>query len=177
MLRARIGGGQVQDDADLAILTEGPVTLHRRGMSQHGVIGHGGGAAKIHHVRIVEVVEVAPLHRHDRLVEGEPVLDLVTEQPEAGVGEVGVSGDHLPTLPATQRLHAHRHVEVEQADEGLYPLGLELVEHGVVEGDGLWVGLSPASRDQPGPGDGGAEAVVTKLLQQTDVIAKMLIKT
>ncbi|MNC34582.1 hypothetical protein D3C75_830200 [compost metagenome] len=103
--------------------------------------------------------------------------DLVAEQPEAGLGKLGVSLDHFPAFPAPQRLHAHGHVEVEQADEGLYPLGLELVEHGVVEGDGLWVGLPPASRDQPGPGDGGAEAVVTKLLQQTDVIAKMLIKT
>lgn len=105
------------------------------------------------------------------------MLDLVTEQPEAGVGEVGVSVDHLPALPATQRLHAHGHVEVEQADEGLDPLGLELVEHGVVEGDGLWVGFSPSRRDQPRPGDGGAETVVAKLLQQADIIAKMLIKT
>ena len=176
MLGTRIGGGQVQDDADLAILALGAIGLHSLGVGQHGVVSHGGGSAKIHHVRVVEVVEVTPFHRHYRFVEGEPVLHLAPEQPEAGGGELGEGVDHLAALPAPLFLHAHGHIEVEQVDEGGDTVYQQLVEHGVVEAHRLRVWLPPPFGQQTGPGDGGTKAVVTNLRHQGDIIAKVLVE-
>ena len=78
----RIGGAQVENDADVPRQLPRSETLHRHGMRQYAVIRHGDRPFEVHHARVVQVIQVTGLHRHDRLVEGEPVGDPIAKQTE-----------------------------------------------------------------------------------------------
>ncbi|MNC55971.1 hypothetical protein D3C75_1055390 [compost metagenome] len=132
-------------------------------MGQHHVIGHLGCPLEVHQVRVVEVIQITSFHHHHGFVESHPAGDAIAKQFEADVGVLGKGRHRLAVLPATLLLPVHRHVEVEQTDEGLDSLGQQFVDHLVVEVDGLLVD-STAIRQQTGPGNRGAEAVVANLL-------------
>ncbi len=138
---SRIGRRQVEDDANLASLARLLIRLDGKGTRQDRMIGDLDGALEIHHVRIMEVVQIASLDRDDRFVVREPFRHAVPEQLEADLGIVDVTCDDFPALPATLLLQRERHVEVVQVDEGL-DAGLDqLVDHAIVEVDGERVDL------------------------------------
>ncbi|MNQ78257.1 hypothetical protein D3C85_931620 [compost metagenome] len=123
----------------------------------------------------MEVIQIPSFHYHNWFIEGHPAGDAITEQFEAERCVLGISRHGFAALPAPLLLPVHRHVEVEQADEGFDPLGQQLIDNFVVEVDGLLVD-GVAIRQQPGPGDGCAEAVVANLLHQRDVFAIAIVE-
>ncbi len=98
-----------------------PYTPRWQGHSTRSNDRRPGRALEIHHVRIMEVVQIASLDRDDRFVVREPFRHAVPEQLEADLGIVDVTCDDFPALPATLLLQRERHVEVVQVDEGSMP--------------------------------------------------------
>ena len=76
---AGIGRRQIQHHANLAFQRQRAKLAHRFGVGQHNVERHLRRQPAVFLAGIVEVVQVAALNRHNRLVEGNPVFHLVTE--------------------------------------------------------------------------------------------------
>ena len=76
---AGIGGRQIQHHANPAFQRQRAKLAHRFGVGQHNVERHLRRQPAVFLAGIVEVVQVAALNRHNRLVEGNPVFHLVTE--------------------------------------------------------------------------------------------------
>ncbi len=164
ILRARIGRRQVQHDANLTGIMPGAEGANRLRMGQHRVIGHGRRATEIDHVRVVEVIQIPALYRHNRLVKGKPVHDPIAKKLKAGFCVAGISRDHITVFPPANLLHRHRHVEVEQGDKRLDALGKQFVDHLIVESHRFLVHFTGAFRDEARPAYRGAKAIVVQLL-------------
>ncbi len=68
VLASRIGRRQVEDDANLTSLARLLIRLDGMGTRQDRMIGDLDSALDIHHVRIMEVVQIASLDRDDWFV-------------------------------------------------------------------------------------------------------------
>ena len=124
----------------------------------------------------MQVIQVTGLHRHDRLVEGEPVGDPIAKQTEADVGITRIGFDNCPVFPAAALLHAQRHIEVIEIDKRGDALRQQLVDHRVIEGHRLRVHLAVAVRDQPRPRNRGSEGIVAQRFEQPDIGTEMVVK-
>ena len=161
---ARVRRRQVEHDADLTRVVSGAVSLNGLRVGQHGVIRHGGCPTKIHHVRVVEVVQITAFHRNNRLIEGKPVQHAVAEQLEANLRIAGVRVHHVTVFPAANLLHRHRHVEMEQGEKRRDALFIQLINDLVVKIDRVRVHFTDTVRDQARPANRGTKAVVVQLL-------------
>ena len=112
------------------------------------------------------------------LVEGEPVFDVLAKALKADAGVLDKEVDHLAGCPAVEVGHkGQRRVIVAQGDQRLNAVGLALLEHILVEGNALFVGLFvPGVGEDAAPADGGTEHLVAHLGHQGDILFIMVIE-
>ena len=111
------------------------------------------------------------------LVEGEPVVHEALELAEARRGIAHEVVDGLAVLPATAvLLEVERGVEVPDGHERLDAVLAHLLEHALVEGHALGIGLVlKARREETAPGDGHAELLEAHLAEEGDVLLVVVI--
>ncbi|CRJ34904.1 Uncharacterised protein [Salmonella enterica subsp. enterica serovar Typhi] len=117
MLRAWVGRRQIQHYADFTVVAPGAPGAHGGRVRQHGMVRHGGRTFKIHHIGIVEVVQIAAFHRHNRLVKGKPVLHAVAKQGKTRLRVPTKRLYDVAIFPAAFLLHDHRHIKMEQRNK------------------------------------------------------------
>ncbi len=114
MYRAR----KAVDQADLNICRDNAGFLQAtecsgsKAVRQRNVVLRSNRAPDILNERIPKTFTVSLFGLDDRLVEGEPVLNLTRKLGERLLGIVGVCFDHLAALPATAPEQIGRHIEV-----------------------------------------------------------------
>ena len=88
----------------------------------------------------------------------------IAKQLEANLRIAGVCVHDFSVFPATDRLHRHRHVEMEQGNKRRDALFIQLINDLMIKIDRFRVHFSDTVRDQARPANRGTKAVVVQLL-------------
>ena len=129
-----IARGQVEHHADLARQRQFTISRYRFGVRQHNVKRHLRRQPAIFLTWIVEVVQVASLNRHNRLVEGYPVFNLMAKQAKGGAGKAGKQLGYVRRFKAAVLfLQRFRHIKVVEIDHRLNAVGDHLIQIGVIK--------------------------------------------
>ena len=182
-LRARVSRGQVDDNANPAILDACLVTilvvsLHALGRSQINIVDNLHGSLAVHLQWIVELVEIAALRNNHRLVEGNPVLYPVAEKLIALPGEDNKQIHYLLGLPAAVLVQElHRYIEMNQVHDGADALCDELVNNLIVKTHCVSIHLAGLKiLNQAGPLNGSAHGIKPYLLHEVNILTEAVVK-
>ena len=137
-------------------------------MRQRDVILHGAGAGEVVELREPHALLIALLGLDDRLVKGEPVLDLLAKLVEGDVGVMRVSLDDLTALPAATVKEVGGHVKVVQVDKRLQAGLARSAEQLVIPRSALLIKVA-VGIEQTAPLDGSAIGIQAQVPQNAKV--------